>query len=282
MKPKFRIKWTAILGYSGKQAILLLMALITIYPIYYIFVNAIKSRIAYADDPLGLPIQPVLYNFIQVLTTPNFLRWFMNSLLLTSVSVFCCLFISALASYALSKMHFPGRRFLSNSFIALMVVPTIIMIIPLFVLMAKLHMVNKYSSAILIYIGMFLPFSMYLFQSFFAAIPRALIDSALIDGCGSFGIFSRIIFPLAKPIVLSMFVVCSLFVWNELLIALIFLQRHELRTLMVGLALFQGRFSINTPLIMAGMALATAPMLLLYVFCQRFLVRGLVAGSVKG
>jgi ABC-type glycerol-3-phosphate transport system permease component len=277
-----RINIKSAAGYGVKQLLLLFMAVVTCYPIYYIFTNALKSRSAYADNPLSLPPSLVFANFSQIFTTPNFLRWFYNSLLLTATTVVLCLFISALASYALSKMYFPGKKLLVNSSIALMVIPTIVMIIPLFVLMARIRLVNKYPSAIIIYIGMFLPFSMYLLRSFFVTIPQPLIDSALIDGCGSFGIFMRIMLPLSKPILLSMFVVCSLYVWNELLVALIFLQREKLRTLMVGLALFHGRYSVNVPLIMAGMAVATAPMLVLYIFAQRYLIQGLIAGSLAG
>ena len=270
------------IGYGAKQLLLLIMAVVTCYPIYYIFANALKSRAAYADNPLSLPPTLVFANFSQIFTTPNFLRWFYNSLVLTCTTVVLCLFISALASYALSKMYFPGKKLLINFSIALMVIPTIVMIIPLFVLMVRVRLVNKYPSAIIIYIGMYLHFAMYLLRSFFVTIPQPLVDSALIDGCGSFGIFLRIMLPLSKPILLSMFVVCSLYVWNDLLIALIFLQREQLRTLMVGLALFHGRFSINVPLIMAGMAVATAPMLILYIFAQRYLIKGLIAGSLAG
>lgn len=277
-----RLTVKSAIGYGAKQILLLLMAVVTCYPIYYIFTNALKSRSAYAENPLSLPPALVFDNFSQIFTTPNFLRWFYNSLLLTATTVVLCLFISALASYALSKMYFRGRKLIINFSIALMVIPTIVMIIPLFVLMARVRLVNKYPSAIIIYIGMFLPFSMYLLRSFFVTIPQPLIDSALIDGCGSFGIFVRIMLPLSKPILLSMFVVCSLYVWNELLVALIFLQREKLRTLMVGLALFHGRYSINVPLIMAGMAVATAPMLILYIFAQRYLITGLIAGSLAG
>lgn len=180
MNNKIARKWSTFFEYSVKHLVLILMSLINIYPIYYIFINAFKTRTAYADDPLSFPFEPVVYNFVKVFATPNFLRWFMNSLLLTVVTVFGCLFISALAAYALSKMHFPGRRFLSNSSIALMVVPTIVMIIPLFVLMAKIHLVNKYPSAIIIYIWYVSPFFDVSVSQFFynhtAGVDRCSLD----------------------------------------------------------------------------------------------------------
>jgi ABC-type glycerol-3-phosphate transport system permease component len=278
----FSQRFSRAAAYGLRELLLAVTALVTLYPIYYIFSNSLKSRPAYAENPLAPPYQPVLYNFVQVFRAPNFLRWFLNSALLTASTAVLCLLISALGAFALSRMRFRGRKVLTNASIALMVIPEIVMIIPLFVLMARVRLVNTYPSAIIIYTGMFLPFAMYLLRSFFITVPQALIESALIDCCGSLRIFATIVLPLSRPILLSLFVVCSLYVWNELLVALIFLQREQMRTLMVGLALFQGRFSINTPLIMAGMAVATAPMLILYGFCQRYLIRGLIAGSLAG
>jgi ABC-type glycerol-3-phosphate transport system permease component len=136
------------IGYGARQLLLLLMAVVTCYPIYYIFSNALKSRAAYADSPLSLPPTLVFTNFSQIFATPNFLRWFYNSLVLTSITVVLCLFIGALASYALSKMYFPGKKLLINFSIALMVIPTIVMIIPLFVLMVRIcdHHLHRHVS----------------------------------------------------------------------------------------------------------------------------------------
>jgi ABC-type glycerol-3-phosphate transport system permease component len=279
---KIGLRAEGVVSRIGKQVLLAFTAVVTCYPIYYIFANSLKSRAEYANRPLSIPLRPVFYNYLQVFQTRSFLHWFGNSVLITAVTVICCLLISALASFALSKMYFRGKKLLVNSSIALMVVPTIVMIIPLFVLMARVHLVGTYPAAIIVYVGTLLPFCIYLLRSFFVTIPQGIIDSALIDGCGSLGVFASIMLPLSRPILLSMLVVCCLNVWNELLIALIFLQREELRTLMVGLALFQGRFSVNTPLIMAGMAVATAPMLVLYFLCQRYLIKGLVAGALSG
>jgi ABC-type glycerol-3-phosphate transport system permease component len=264
-----------------RQATLILLSFTILYPVYYVLSSSLKSRVEYAQSQIAPPRHPVLYNFIKVLGAPNFLRWFQNTLLLAVGAVLLSLASGCLAAYALSRMQFAGRRLMHNAIISLMVVPPIVMMIPLFVLFSRLNLVNTYSAVIVIYTGMLLPFCVYLLRSFFVTLPQAMLDSARVDGCGNFAILVRIVMPLAKPVLFALVVVCALWVWNELLIALVFLQKEKLRTLMVGLTLLKGRFSVDVPLLMAGMSAAILPMVLLYLFCQKYLVRGLVAGSLK-
>ena len=119
-------------------------------------------------------------------------------------------------------------------------------------------------------------------RNFFVTIPQAIVDSALIDGCSKFKAFVKIILPLSKPALITLIIVNAVWVWNELFIALIFLQRTELKTLMVGLTVFRGRFNVNQPVIMAGLFVSVVPMILLYLFGQRFFIKGMITGSLKG
>jgi ABC-type glycerol-3-phosphate transport system permease component len=162
------------------------------------------------------------------------------------------------------------------------VIPPIVLIIPLFQMMADAHQLNTYRSVIAIYTGIMLPFSTFLLTSFFATIPRTLLEAARIDGAKTWRTFTRVVIPLSLPAITTVFVVQALWVWNEVLIAVVFLQKNSLRTLMVGLTQFQSRFEINVPVIMAGMVIATLPLLFLYLAGQRFFIRGLTAGSTKG
>jgi ABC-type glycerol-3-phosphate transport system permease component len=165
--------------------------------------------------------------------------------------------------------------------IALMVIPPAVLILPLFVLMVNIGLVNTLPSVIIIYSGLLIPFSVYLLVSFFRSLPPELFDAAAIDGCSNLDTFWRITLPLSTPAMVTLIVVNALFVWNELFIALVFLQGETVMTLMPGLTLFKGHFTINEPLIMAGTLIATMPMILLYLFGQRLFVEGLVAGAVK-
>jgi ABC-type glycerol-3-phosphate transport system permease component len=165
--------------------------------------------------------------------------------------------------------------------IVLMVIPPAVLILPLFVLMVNIGLINTLSSVIIIYSGLLIPFSVYLLVSFFRSLPPELFDAASIDGCSNFDTFWRITLPLSTPALVTLVVVNALFVWNELFIALVFLQDETVKTLMPGLTLFKGHFTVNEPLIMAGTLIATIPMILLYLFGQRLFVEGLTAGAVK-
>jgi ABC-type glycerol-3-phosphate transport system permease component len=229
----------------------------------------------------GLPGHPTLGNFSTALADGRLLGWTWNSILVTVFSVGICTVVSALAAYAFARMRFPGRDTLLNIFIAMIVIPPVILIIPLFILAVNVNLVNTYWSAIVIYSGLMIPFSIYLLTNFFRTVPRELIDAATIDGCSQFKIFTSVIVPLSAPALVTLVIVNSLYVWNELLIALTFLQDDSVRTLMAGLTEFKGRFFLNQPLIMTGALIATVPMIVVYIVGQRFFVRGLVAGAVK-
>jgi ABC-type glycerol-3-phosphate transport system permease component len=162
------------------------------------------------------------------------------------------------------------------------VVPPIVLVVPLFQLMVDLDQVNTYRGVILLYTGIMLPFSTFLLASFFRTVPRELLDAARLDGARHFHMWRQIVLPLSLPALVTVATVQALWVWNEVLIAVVFLQTEELRTLMVGLTLFQSRFNLNVPLVMAGMVWATLPMLALYLAGQRFFIRGLTAGATKG
>ena len=135
---------------------------------------------------------------------------------------------------------------------------------------------------ILIYVGLMLPFSVYMLTNFFRTIPASLIEAAVIDGASSWRVFRRIVLPLSAAPLVTLAVVNLLWVWNELLIALVFLQDDSKKTLMVGITGFQSRYSLDVPAIMAGLTLATLPIVTVYIFGQRYFVRGLVVGSAEG
>jgi ABC-type glycerol-3-phosphate transport system permease component len=142
-------------------------------------------------------------------------------------------------------------------------------------------LVNSYQGTILIYTGLLLPFSIYLMTNFFRSIPREIIEAARIDGCSNLGVFWRIMLPLSAPAVITLIVVNALWVWNELLIALVFMQKDELKTLMVGISALRSRNYVDIPATMAGLLIATIPIVVVYIFGQRFFIRGLTSGAVK-
>jgi len=164
----------------------------------------------------------------------------------------------------------------------LMVVPPVVMLMPLFILFTNMNLVSTYQGVILIYAGLTLPFSMYMLTNFFRSIPNELFESAVTDGARNIAILLRIVLPLSAPAIVTLVVVNGLWVWNELLIALVFLPSDDLKTLTVGVTVFQNKYNLNVPVTMAGMLLASLPMFVVYLVGQRFFVRGLTAGAVKG
>lgn len=268
-------------GTMVKQAVLLLAAFLALVPTLYMVVTALKSDEEYAIDKLGLPDAPVLDNFRSVLVDSPFLHWMLNSSILVAGSVILSTAISVLGAYAIATMPFRGRDTLLAVSTSLMAVPPVVMIVPLFVLYTRLGMVSTYSGAMLIYAGLITPFSVYLLTTFFRTVPRELYEAAHIDGAGHFTILVKVVLPLSLPAIVTLVVVNALYVWNDLLIAIIFLQDDAKRTLMAGISVFSGRYNNQVPLTMAGMVIASAPMFILYVLFQKQFIRGLMSGAIK-
>jgi ABC-type glycerol-3-phosphate transport system permease component len=264
-----------------KHGVLLFASFIALAPTVFMIATALKSDEEYAVDKLGFPSVPGLQHFRAVLIDSPFLAWMANSLILAVGAVALSTAVSCLAAYAITRMPFRGRETLLAISTSLMTVPPVVMIVPLFVLYSQLGLISTYQGAILIYAGLITPFSVYLLATFFRTVPEELFEAARIDGASDFTMLWRIVLPLSLPALVTLVVVNSLYVWNDLLIAIIFLQDDAKRTLMAGISVFQGRYNNQVPLTMAGMVIASAPMLILYISFQKYFIRGLMAGAVK-
>jgi ABC-type glycerol-3-phosphate transport system permease component len=267
---------------SSLQALLILATVIALVPVAFMVMTSLKANEQYIIDKLGLPSPWVLDSYQEVLTQHPFFLWMGNSAILSIGSVILSTIVSALGAFAIARMQFRGRDLLLALSTSLMAVPPVVMVVPLFVMFSQIDLLGTYHGVILIYAGLLTPFSVYLLVTFFRTIPTDLIEAALIDGASPLDVLIRIILPLSGPPLVTLFVVNLLYVWNDLLIALLFLPSEQLRTLMVGISVFQGRYLQDIPLSMAGMALASLPMLIIYILFQRYFIRGLVAGALKG
>ncbi|MHB1347590.1 MAG: carbohydrate ABC transporter permease [Candidatus Humimicrobiaceae bacterium] len=280
IQKKFRVRKNYF-AFFGRQFLLIVLTIISLYPVFFMIMTALKSQDEYVFNKFSFPKTISWSNFYEVFVGKNFEQWFLNSIALTVGSVILSLAIAILASYALSRYQFKIRDTILNFVISLMVIPPVIMVVPLFVFMSKVKLINSIPGVVLIYAGLTLPFSIYLLTTFFRSIPQAILESSYIDGCSSFRTLTSIVMPLSMPPLITLIVVNSLWVWNELMIALIFLQKDELKTLMVGITVFKSRYSINIPLTMMGLFVITIPMVALYMFGQKYFVQGLVSGSLK-
>ena len=264
-----------------KHVLLAIAGFIALVPTIFMVMTALKSDDEYTFNKVGFPHALVFDHFDVVLFQSPFFSWMGNSAILAGGSVLLSTAVSCLGAYAIARMKFKGRQALFSISVALMAVPPVVMIVPLFVLYSRLGMISTYQGAILIYAGLITPFSVYLLTTFFRTLPRELFEAAWMDGAGDFLILWRIVVPLSLPALLTLLVVNALYVWNDLLIAIIFLQDDAKRTLMAGISVFQGRYENQIPLVMAGMVIASAPMVILYIAFQKYFIRGLMAGAVK-
>lgn len=269
-----------VAGSWVKQLVLVLSTVVALFPIYVMITAAFKDQGEFLDHPFSPPLDPSLRGFREALTS-EFGRWLLNSFVLTAGSVAVVLALASLAAWGFARWEFRGRDTLLGALVSLMVVPPVVLLVPLFVFGADLGWISTFRLVILIYVGLMLPFSIYLLTNFFRTIPSSLIEAAVVDGASSWSVFRRIVLPLSGAPLMTLAVVNTLWVWNELLIALVFLQDNSKKTLMVGITGFQSRYNLDVPVIMAGLAIATLPILLLYLFGQRFFVRGLAAGAIK-
>ena len=278
---KKRLTLAGLASMSVRQILVGFATPLSLFPVYFMTVSAFKTKSEYLANKWGLPPSLNLANFNVALAGEKFLMRFANSAILTVGAVAISLMIACLAAYAFARAEFPGKRFLFNLILTLMVVPPVVMVVPLFVTMVRWHLVNTYPGTILIYTGLLLPFSIYLMTNFFQTIPHEIVEAARIDGCSNIGVFWRIMMPLSAPAVITLIVVNALWVWNELLIALVFMQKDELKTLMVGIAALRSRNYVDIPATMAGLLIATIPIVVVYIFGQRYFIRGLTSGAVK-
>jgi ABC-type glycerol-3-phosphate transport system permease component len=264
-----------------KHVLLVVATLIALTPTLFMILTSLKGQGEYTFNKVGLPQAVVLDHFRNVLFESDFIAWMANSVVLAAGAVALGTVVSCLGAYAIARMEFRGRGLLFSVSTSLMAIPPVVMIVPLFVLYTQLSLISTYEGAILIYAGLITPYSVYLLTSFFRTLPRELFEAARIDGAGDLRVLLRIVIPLSMPALLTLVVVNALYVWNDLLIAIIFLQDDAKRTLMAGISVFQGRYNDQIPLTMAGMVFASAPMIILYLAFQKHYIRGLMAGSLK-
>ena len=271
----------SFLGRLSKHVLLLAVSGLALFPVYVMVTAAFKTHGGFLAHPWSPIFRPTLNGFDAALND-QFPSWFANTALLSLGAVSFTLALAALAGWGFARWTFRGRDTMLGVLVSLMVVPPVVLLVPLFVFGVELGMISTFRLVILIYVGLMLPFSVYLLANFFRTIPRSMIEAAIIDGASSWRVFRLIVLPLSAAPLVTLAVVNLLWVWNELLIALVFLQDDSKKTLMVGITGFQSRYSLDVPVIMAGLTLATLPIVAVYLFGQRFFVRGLVSGAVKG
>lgn len=233
----------------------------------------------YTFPPTFIPTTVKWSNYLTVLQTAHFPRYFLNSAIVTIARVIATLLTASLAAYAFARLRFPKRDTFFFFFLVGMMIPPQVTVVPKFLIIRQLNWIDTYWGIIVP--GLFTPFALFVFRQFFLAIPVELEEAAIIDGCNHFQIFCKIILPLSKPAFATMAIFRFVFCWNELLWPLIVINSEEMRVLQVGLAIFkiEGMFQYN--LLMAAAVMAVIPTLVVFLIFQRYFVRAQALTGLK-
>lgn len=261
---------------------LLSVALSCIFPFLWMFNVSFKTQEEF-DSDFGLqPAQRINWeNYKTVIIEEEFWRYFLNSIFYTFITVLFIVLVSSLAAYAFSRLHFPGRNVIFYIFLAAMMIPLPAGFVPVYVLLNKLHIVNR-TGYVLAMTNIGLSFSIYLLKTFFDQLPRDLEDAARIDGCNKLQIWWNVGLPLVAPAMAVVVIFNALNVWNEFVLASLMFTDYRLMPLQVGLMEFSNRMVTQHTLIMAALAVVALPIILLYIRMQRQFVKGLTAGALVG
>jgi raffinose/stachyose/melibiose transport system permease protein len=274
------VTWSRLTG-SARHLALSALCISALYPIVFVVFTALKTNQDYTLDPLGLPTAPTLDNFSALLDQAPILDWLLNSVVVTAAAVSINTVAGFLAAYALVFGTARGREVFLRSSIAFMAMPSVVLLPAIYVLMNDIRLTNTLLSVILVFGGLMTPFATFVFANFLSEIPSDLHAAARVDGASPFQILRHVVLPLSKAALGTVAMVTAVTVWNDLLLPLVFLQENEKRTLVAGLVQFDGPYVSNVPLIMAGACFVLAPLLAMFVFGQRYFVRGTLAGIGK-
>lgn len=260
---------------------LIILALSALFPLYFMLSASFRSQLDWNHAKLGLPTTFTLDAFRDAWTGANIGEYLRNSAVITVGSVALSLTCATLAGYSFSKLRWRWRWPTYFFVLAWIAIPPVVLIVPIYVEMVDLRLIDTYWSVILLYAALNMPFNVYLMTAFFRSLPDELIEAARMDGSNPHQILLRVMLPLAKPAVATLCIFNVLYVWNEFIFALLLLPSDAVKPLTVGVLQLQGRFSTNDPALMAGLLIASLPVIGTYLFFQKYLVRAIVAGAVK-
>ena len=262
---------------------LILWMLINLFPVYWMFTFSLKSNAEiFGDNVVGLPKQWLWSNYTSALNTGRMGKYFLNSTIVAVATILITLAVALMATFALTRLIWRQRKTLNKFFMLGLTIPIHASIVPIYVTLSRLHMLNTYWALIIPYAAFSLSMAILVCTGFMNELPQELDESACIDGCGVWGIFFRIIVPLMKPAVATVGIYTFLQCWNELMFANIFISKTELKTLPVGVQALSGQYTTAWGPIGAALVLATFPTLFIYIFLSKKIQESFIAGAIKG
>jgi raffinose/stachyose/melibiose transport system permease protein len=263
------------------NALFWILTLVILFPIFWLIMNSLKSNSELFSDSFGFPSAWVFSNYSDAWKT-GFSYFFINSFIVTGISVFCTVIFSAFCAYALTRLDIKGKKPILYLIIGGLLLSPESALISLYKLLDQLKIYNTLFALVLPYIAFRIPFAVFLMRGYFADFPRDLEDAAFIDGCGTFKTFWRILMPVSKPVIAAASIVTAISTWNEFIFALVFIENEKLITLPVGVSRFRDALQTNWTGMLAGIVIASIPMVIAFLFGAKWFIRGLTAGGIKG
>lgn len=257
---------------------LLLLAASIIYPFFFLITSSLRTNADYLQNPLGLPGEVSFQNFLVLWNNYGAGRAFLNSLFVVSIALVIELVLAIIAGYAMAKYPVPGAKYITATFVSVMLIPSQVLILPIYLMLSRLQLVGNFGGLMLVYIATGLPFAVFFLSVTFRSIPNEVIEAARIDGAGFFRTLWSVVFPMGSAGIATLAVLQLLGMWNELLFALILLPDNSMKLLTPALAQIGDRFLNDQPLVSAGLLITASVPIILLAFASRYIMRGLAVG----
>jgi raffinose/stachyose/melibiose transport system permease protein len=266
----------------GISVLILILLVVYMYPLFMLISFSFKTNIQIIEHPFALPDSFRWENYVEAWSKSNFGRALLNSAIVSTISVAFITLLGSMASYPLARRRQKLAFGFYIFFISGLIIPVQLNLIPLFKMIHDLHLNQTLIGVIILYITFGLPLTIFLFTSFLRMIPTELEDSGRIDGCNGLQLFFQIVFPLLKPVTTTVVILQFLNIWNDFFLPVVFLNSEKLRTVQIAMYSFMGRYSNDWAHMFPMVVVGILPVLLLYIFLQRYIISGIMAGSVKG
>ncbi len=255
--------------------------LMYLFPFFLVLVNSLKARKDIILDPVGLPTTPLFSNFTEAAVRMSYLHGFLNSLIITAASVAVILIFSSMTAWLLVRRDWLAGRVFFLALVAAMIIPFQAIMIPLVKIYGSLGMLNSKASLVYLYLGFGTALAVFMYHGFMKSIPLELEEAALIDGASRLQVFWLIVFPILKPITVTIGILDVLWIWNDFLLPSLVLIHEKNRTLPLSTFYFSGTYTIDYGLAMAALLLSILPVIVLYLFMQKQIIKGVLQGSIK-
>ncbi|WP_438433850.1 carbohydrate ABC transporter permease [Gorillibacterium sp. sgz500922] len=265
------------------QTLTILLALLFLTPFYFVLVNSVKSLGEIMVDAASFPAKTLFTNYSKVWDIIRFPKVLGNSVLITFVSVAGIVLLSSMTAYRLVRRPTLFNRILFTAFISAMIIPFQSIMLQLVRVTSLLELRGNLPGIVVCYLGFGMSLSVFLFHGFIKTVPLEIEEAAVVDGCSPYGVFVRIVFPLLKPIVMTVVILNSLWIWNDYLLPVLIIgSNKDLTTIPLAVTRFFGQFTKQWDLALAGLTMSVAPVIAIFILLQKYIVEGIVAGSLKG